>query len=115
MTLGSRIKMIRKTNRVNQETFANQIGISQATLSEVEQDKYKPSVDTITTLATHYGVNIEWLLLGVINQSIWESNMVFHAHNLSEKEGALISEFRKLKARDQEEIIDFIRLKIMRY
>ncbi|EST51583.1 hypothetical protein T458_24560 [Brevibacillus panacihumi W25] len=115
MTIGRRIKMVRKTNNVNQETFANQIGISQATLSELEQDKYKPSVDTITALATKYGVNIEWLLLGVTKESLEETQVMFRTHYISEKEGVLISEFRRLKALDQEEIMDFIQLKIMRY
>lgn len=32
--------MIRKLNKINQVDFSNRIGISQATLSELEQDKY---------------------------------------------------------------------------
>ncbi|GEC91643.1 XRE family transcriptional regulator [Brevibacillus brevis] len=107
--------MIRKTKKVNQATFSNQIGISQATLSEWEQDKYKPSVDTILALVTQFDVNIEWLLFGITNDSLRDDGGVFHVHNISKLEGDLISEFRKLKAKDQEEIIDFIRLKIKRY
>lgn len=106
--------MIRKTNKVNQATFSNQIGISQATLSELEQDKYKPSVDVIIALVKHYGVNIEWLLFGFSNSSIGERERVFQAHYISEREGELISEFRRLKVIDQEEIIDFIQFKIIR-
>jgi transcriptional regulator with XRE-family HTH domain len=115
VTIGNRIKMIRKTNKVNQATFSNQIGISQATLSELEQDKYQPSVDTIMALFTHFGVNIEWLLFGVTNESLGDDGRIFHVHNISKIEGDLLSEFRKLKVKDQEEIIDFIRLKITRY
>jgi DNA-binding XRE family transcriptional regulator len=48
--LGSRIKTVRKLNKINQVDFANRIGISQATLSELEQDKYKPSVDTVLSI-----------------------------------------------------------------
>ena len=115
MTIGSRIKMIRKTNKVNQATFSNQIGISQATLSELEQDKYKPSVDTIMALSTHFGVSIEWLLFGVISNSVGDGGRVFDVHNISKIEGDLLEEFRKLKVKDQEEILDFIRLKIAKY
>jgi DNA-binding XRE family transcriptional regulator len=107
--------MIRKTNKVNQATFSNQIGISQATLSEIEQDKYKPSVDTIMALFTHFEVNIEWLLFGVTNKSLGDDGRVFDVHSISKIEGDLLSEFRELKAKDQEEIIEFIRLKIARY
>ncbi|MGO4951397.1 helix-turn-helix domain-containing protein [Paenibacillus sp. DRB1-1] len=42
-TIGQRIRTIRKNN-LNQIKFANIIGISQATLSELEQDKYKSSL-----------------------------------------------------------------------
>ncbi|MED4754993.1 hypothetical protein [Brevibacillus choshinensis] len=66
-------------------------------------------------LSTHYGVNIEWLLFGVTNKSLGDEGRVFGVHNINEIEGDLLSEFRKLKAKDQEEIIDFIRLKITRY
>ncbi|AUJ88471.1 MULTISPECIES: helix-turn-helix domain-containing protein [Paenibacillus] len=41
-TIGQRIRTIRKTNNLNQIKFANTIGISQGTLSELEQDKYRP-------------------------------------------------------------------------
>ena len=107
--------MIRKTNKVNQATFSNQIGVSQATLSELEQDKYKPSVDTIMALFTHFGVNIEWLLFGVTSKSVGNDGRIFDVHNICKNEGVLLEEFRKLKAKDQEEILDFIRLKITRY
>jgi transcriptional regulator with XRE-family HTH domain len=115
LTIGNRIKMIRKTNQVNQATFSNQLGISQATLSELEQDKYKPSVDTIMALFTRFGVNIEWLLFGVTDEALVDDGRVFHVQNISEIEGDLLSEFRKLKAKDKAEIIDFIRLAITRY
>ncbi|WP_199615062.1 helix-turn-helix domain-containing protein [Paenibacillus alkalitolerans] len=46
-SLGDRIRVIRKTNQLNQNEFSNLIGISQATLSELEQGKYNPSLETI--------------------------------------------------------------------
>lgn len=44
-SIGDRIRVIRNTNRLNQNEFSNIIGISQATLSELEKDKYNPSID----------------------------------------------------------------------
>ncbi|QNR66943.1 helix-turn-helix transcriptional regulator [Paenibacillus peoriae] len=49
-TIGQRIRTIRKTNNLNQIKFANTIGISQGTLSELEQDKYRPSLDIIIAI-----------------------------------------------------------------
>jgi transcriptional regulator with XRE-family HTH domain len=112
-TIGSRIKLIRKINKVNQIEFSNQIGISQATLSELEQDKYRPSVDTIIAIVKAFESNSEWLLFGSENNIV--KNQIFGLTKIEEKEVDLISFFRKLKNADQDEIIEFIRMKIKRY
>jgi transcriptional regulator with XRE-family HTH domain len=54
--------MVRKLNKINQVDFSSRIGLSQATLSELEQDKYKPSVATIVAIVTEFGTDLEWLL-----------------------------------------------------
>lgn len=40
----------RKQNSLTQIEFAQQIGVSQGTLSDLEKDKCKPSVDTLISL-----------------------------------------------------------------
>jgi transcriptional regulator with XRE-family HTH domain len=110
-TIGSRIKMIRKLNKINQVDFSNRIGISQATLSELEQDKYKPSVDTILAIVELFEVDVEWILLGSKNSA----GKVFGIRGVNEKEAILIMHFDKLKTVDQDEIIEFIKLKMSRY
>lgn len=42
-TIRERIRWIRKIHEHNQVVFSNIIGVSQGTLSELEQDKYKPA------------------------------------------------------------------------
>ena len=49
-TIGGRIKRVRKIDELNQVDFASEIGVSQGTLSELEQDKYKPSTDTVMAI-----------------------------------------------------------------
>ena len=85
-TLGSRIKMIRKLNKINQVDFSNQIGISQATLSELEMDKYKPSVDTLLSVVSKYKVDLEWILQGIKGSG----DKVFGLTNVNEKEAELL-------------------------
>ena len=41
--MGDRIKRIRKTRNVTQTVFAKELGISQAYVSKLEQDKENPS------------------------------------------------------------------------
>ncbi|WP_081317611.1 helix-turn-helix transcriptional regulator [Paenibacillus polymyxa] len=44
--------------------FASIIGISQGTLSELEQDKYRPSLDLIIAIKESFNSHIEWLIFG---------------------------------------------------
>jgi DNA-binding XRE family transcriptional regulator len=63
-TIGSRIRWVRKTNEYNQVEFAGKIGVSQGTLSELEQDKYNPSIETVMAKRDHFNMDINWLLYG---------------------------------------------------
>lgn len=98
-------------NNLNQIEFSNLIGISQATLSELEQDKYKPSIDTILAITSEFTVSLEWLLR--CNQQ--NGDKVLGVRKISENEAELLMLFEKLKSTDQDEIVDFINLKIRRY
>jgi transcriptional regulator with XRE-family HTH domain len=66
-SLGKRLKYIRKQNSLTQIEFAQQIGVSQGTLSDLEKDNCKPSVDTLISLRLSLGVDINWLLTGESN------------------------------------------------
>lgn len=98
-------------NGLNQVEFSNLIGISQATLSELEQDKYKPSIDTILAITSQFTVSLEWFL-GYSQQS---GDKVLGVRKISEREAELLILFDKLKSTDKDEIVDFINLKISRY
>jgi transcriptional regulator with XRE-family HTH domain len=99
-TIGSRIRLIRKLNKINQ------VGISQATLSEMEQDKYKPSVDTIIAIAAEFGSDVKWILLGAEGSK----EKAFEVNVVNEQEAHLLQLFDKLKEMDKEEIVEIIKL-----
>lgn len=65
LTFGEKIKSIRKINKYNQSEFSRKIGISQRTLSELETDKYLPSLETIFSIKTIFDVDFEWFLLDI--------------------------------------------------
>ncbi|WP_084410910.1 helix-turn-helix domain-containing protein [Paenibacillus glacialis] len=44
--------------------FANIIYVSQGSLSEIEQDKYKPSYDVIIAINKRFNTEIEWPIYG---------------------------------------------------
>ncbi|NHC43217.1 helix-turn-helix transcriptional regulator [Bacillus sp. MM2020_1] len=111
MTLGQRIKNIRKRNKLNQVEFAKIIGVSQGTLSELEQDKYNPSIETIFSIYKDFKVDLEWLLISSNEDNNSKDTYVSKAEG---KEVELLTLFRKLQAEDQDEIIGIIELKLKR-
>ena len=64
ITIGERVKYIRKIHKLNQVEFSRAIQISQGRLSEIEIGKCNPSADTLTSIARSFDVDLNWLLLG---------------------------------------------------
>jgi transcriptional regulator with XRE-family HTH domain len=110
-SIGNRIRILRKSNKLNQIQFANLIGVSQGTLSEIEQDKYKPSLDTIIAIKDKFSSDINWLIFGDENKT---SNSLFNI-TLKGQELNLLSVFRGLTQNDKDEILEFMKLKSSRY
>ncbi|WP_051531192.1 helix-turn-helix transcriptional regulator [Clostridiisalibacter paucivorans] len=63
-SIGSRFKFLRKSKALTQWEFAKSVGISQGTLSDIEKNKYKPSVDTILSVSQYFNVSTDWILTG---------------------------------------------------
>ncbi|MNO42704.1 HTH-type transcriptional regulator Xre [compost metagenome] len=110
-TIGERIRTVRKSNKLSQVEFANMVGVSQGTLSELEQDKYKPSLDTIIAMKEWFKIDMDWLIFGDENK---ETKNIFNL-SIESQELNLLSYFRKLNEKDKDEIIQLIKLKISRY
>ncbi len=62
--IGKRIQEYRMSLRLKVGEFANTIGISQGSLSNIENSKTKPSADTIAAIVRNTDINPEWLLTG---------------------------------------------------
>jgi transcriptional regulator with XRE-family HTH domain len=65
MTLGQRLKYLRKKERISQREFAEHAGISQGNLSDMENDKYLPSITTVISIIEYYGFAADWILFGI--------------------------------------------------
>lgn len=64
-SLGERIKIVRFVYDMKQTEFARAIGVSRSYLSEVENEKGKPSIEMIVGIAQHIiYLNNNWLLTG---------------------------------------------------
>lgn len=112
LTLGNRIKYVRKTNKLNQVEFAKIIGVSQGTLSEIEKGKYNPSLEIIISIHKNFKVNLEWLL---VNSNEVNGIKNTYISVVEDKEIELYTLFRNLSKDDQDEILAIMDLKIKRY
>lgn len=65
MTIGERVKTLRKELGLTLEKFANPIGIHRGSLSAIENDKSGVSDRTLLAICREYGVSEEWLRDGV--------------------------------------------------
>lgn len=56
MTVGQKIKLLRKENRMTQEDLANKLNVAPTAVSAWERNANKPLMDKITTMAELFGV-----------------------------------------------------------
>lgn len=64
LTVGHRLRTWRKSFPLTLVSLAKKIQVSQATLSELENDKSLPSAGTLTNLCLYTDLNLRWLLTG---------------------------------------------------
>ena len=65
MTLGERIKKIRKENKLTQAALAEGIGMRQNSIALLEMDKRNPSEQTLISICRFLHVNEDWLREGI--------------------------------------------------
>lgn len=64
MTLGERIKKVRKKLDLTQQEFCDRIGLKRNSISLVESDKRNPSNQLLLAVCREFNVSEEWLRTG---------------------------------------------------
>lgn len=68
-----RIRQVMEAQHMTQQTFANFIGMSAASLSSIFNNRTKPTLNTVEAIKNKIpNINIEWLMFG--NGSMYEEN-----------------------------------------
>ncbi|AZN43387.1 helix-turn-helix domain-containing protein [Paenibacillus albus] len=62
MSLGTRLKNLRRANKLTQKEVATRLEIDNTTISKWEADIYEPNADTLDKLATLYDTTVDHLL-----------------------------------------------------
>jgi len=66
--VGSRIRQWRKEQKLNATKFSKIIKISQGSLSEIENNKTCPSLNTVAKINRYTGADINWLIFGDVKK-----------------------------------------------
>lgn len=62
MSIGLKIKELRKLNKLTQVDLAKKSNISRSYLADIERDRYNPSIDTLTNIAKSLNVSLSKLV-----------------------------------------------------
>jgi transcriptional regulator with XRE-family HTH domain len=87
MSIGKRIKDLRKLNKLTQVELAKKSNISRSYLADIENDRYNASVDTLKAIANSLNVNLIDIL---------EETTVTNESNLNDKDNKSINRDLKI-------------------
>lgn len=74
-SIGSRIKEVRERKGLTQKQVAEEVGITEATLSRYENDLREPKAEIVSKLAKTLGVSSDFLLCKTnVQQPWWEKD-----------------------------------------
>lgn len=106
MTIGSKIKNLRKSRKMTQEDFAARIGVSRSTLSCYEIGQRTPSLKTLTDIAEIFGIGLDYFGVSAKDEAfdlLTRAKEVFENEKVPEQaKEELYHEFMKLYLRMKE-------------
>ena len=62
MLIGENIKQLRKSKGLTQESFANETGISRSYLSDLENNRKSPTIETLEKIARKMNTSLKFLI-----------------------------------------------------
>lgn len=97
-----RIRELRKIKKISQQTLANYLGITQATLSGWETGKYEIDNESLSKIADYFHITTDYLL-GRENLNIEKDSDL----ELDDIQYALYGEIKELSDEDKKKILEF--------
>lgn len=120
MTIGERIRTRRKSLNLTMQAIYEKENIKTGNLSELERDKYLPSVQTLIALSRVLQCSIDWLLIGEeykteppapsdspnIETLKAEQGLMCDGSPLEDEEADLVAMYRLLPSHVREDMFD---------
>ena len=113
MTIGNRIKRVRKALDLTQTEFAERIGSVQNTVTGYESGRRNPSAPVISLICREFNVSETWLTTGAgeMFEPTPETTLDLLAaeYRLTDMEKQILLEFIRLDDRDRQGVIEYVR------
>lgn len=111
--INNRIKLLRKNLNLSQEDFGARIGITRASISNIEKGTRNMSEQTIKSICREFNINPLWLKTGEGDIFLKLPNTLLDEladeYNLTEIEKKLVSSFLKLDQNNRKIITNYLK------
>lgn len=64
MTIGERIKELRKNKNISQDQFADDINVSRQSVSNWEKDIVSPDIESVKMICDYFNISMDYLITG---------------------------------------------------
>ena len=110
--INERIKLLRKTLELSQESFGKEIGVTKVAISLIESGKNKVTDTMAKAICHQFNVDYIWLTEGTGNMFLEIPkdllDEVAIQYNLSERDLIIIEKYMKLPRDKREIILDYL-------
>jgi transcriptional regulator with XRE-family HTH domain len=108
-TIGARIRAARKAKGLTMKQLHDLTGLSTGNISDIENERYTPSVAALVPLKQALGCSVDWLLSGNTDDTpISEQAASCDDIPLSQMERDVVAMLRLLNPHDRKNAVDFI-------
>lgn len=111
-SIGKRIRYARKKSQLSIPEVSEKTGLSTGNLSELENDKFAPSANSLIAFRKTFNVHIDWILTGKPPMVLSSDQGVYEEQSsyLSETERKLLQSYRALEKENQRDIQGYINI-----
>lgn len=110
--INDRIKEVRKSARLTQQTFAEKIGVKQQTVAMLESGRNQPSDQTVFVVCREFRVNETWLRTGEGEMFLPtpqdELDKLCEKYGLDDVARTLIEKFIALPDEDRKVVLEYV-------
>lgn len=112
MTIGERIRLVRKETGLNQTDFGEKVGLRQSSLGQIESGVRNATDRTILLICQKYSVREEWLRDGIGKMFDMDNTIITQLsdeYDLDGFEKAMIEGFLKMRPEERKVIKSYVR------